>query len=64
MSEADPMEEMHLAPRFSVTERRNQRLQLRVCRFHVAVIQGFDYPFKLLAQPFRSTAPRCSPSTR
>jgi hypothetical protein len=37
MSEADPMEEMHLAPRFSVTERRNQRLQLRACPFHVAV---------------------------
>jgi hypothetical protein len=58
------MEEMHLAPRFSVAEGRDQRLQLRACSFHVLVIQGFDYPFKLLAQPFRSTAPRCSPTTR
>jgi hypothetical protein len=38
MSEADPMEEMHLAPRFSVAEGRDQRLQLRACSFHVLVI--------------------------
>jgi hypothetical protein len=41
------MEERHLAPRFSVTS-----------HVQVAVIQSFDYPFKLLAQPLRSTAPR------
>jgi hypothetical protein len=35
---------MHLAPRFSVAEGRDQRLQLRACSFHVLVIQGFDYP--------------------
>ena len=39
MREADPMEEMHLAPRFSVAEGRNQRLQLRACSFHVLVIK-------------------------
>jgi hypothetical protein len=52
----DLMEEVHLLPPFSVTERRNQRVQLRVCRVHVAVIQSFDYPFKPLAQPVSSLA--------
>jgi hypothetical protein len=64
MSEADPMEEMHSAPRFSVAEGRNQRLQLRACGFHVAVVQGFVYLFKPFSKPVRSTAPRRSSATR
>jgi hypothetical protein len=48
---------------FSLAAHRNQRLQLRACRVYVAVIQSLDDPFKLLAEPLRSTTPRRSPTT-
>ncbi len=37
------MEEMHLAPRFSVAEGRDQRVHHRPCRIRVAPVQSFDY---------------------